>query len=56
MISRQDWSETVNRKTDIENTVLVLSEEKALPERAGRDGAVSRREKRKKVLFPPCVA
>lgn len=56
VISRQDWSKTVNRKTDIENTVLVLSEKGALPERAGWDGAVNRRAKSRKLLFPPCVA
>lgn len=56
MISRQPWSETVNGKTDLENTVLVLSEEGALPEGAGRDGAGNSRAKRKKVSFLPCLA
>lgn len=56
VISSQAWSEIVNRKTDTEYTVLVISEKSALPERAGQDGAVNRRAKRKKVLFLPCLA
>lgn len=56
VISRQGCSEIVNRKTDIWTMVPVLSEERALPERADRDGAVNRRTERKNLLFLPCFA